>query len=94
MGCCARTQSNLIIKSSSIPLTCLQSLDEKENNLQNNSNIIANIGTPKQKMKSNKTYYLKIQKGKNKTEKKNIKTMNILKEISFNEVNETTKYFL
>ena len=45
-------------------------------------------------MKSNKTYYLKIQKGKNKTEKKNIKTMNILKEISFNEVNETTKYFL
>ena len=94
MGCCARTQSNLIIKSSSIPLTCLQSLDEKENNLQNNSNIIANIGTPKQKMKSKKTYYLKIQKGKNKTEKKNIKTMNILKEISFNEVNETTKYFL
>ena len=90
MGCCTRTQSNLIIKSLNIPLTYQESLNENKNNFQNNSNLITNMASPKQKMKSN----IKTQKGKKKTDKKNIKSMNVLKELSFNEVNESIKYFL
>ena len=93
MGCCIGSQDKFI-KSSNIPLLYQESLEiGKENNFQQNSNIASSIINPKQKMESNKTSNLKNQKGKNKSQLKNIKTMNILKNISFNEVNESTKYF-
>ena len=93
MGCCARTSDNAIIKSSNIPLLYQESLDKKENSLQNNSNIFTNIVSPQQKIKSDKISFLKTQKGKSKAEKKYLKSMNVLKNLSIIEVNESAKYF-
>ena len=91
MGCCV--QENMVIKSSSILLSQQESLEnENENNFQNNFNVIPNIVVKKQKTKSNKTSEHLIQKGKSKT-RKSIKSMNALKELSYNEVCECTKYF-
>ena len=93
MGCCARAQDNVANKSSNIPLNYQESLDKKEKNLENSSNIPDNTVIPKKIMKSDKTSDLKIQIGKIKTENKNIKSMNALKRISYNEVNGSKKYF-
>ena len=94
MGCCVLSQDKLVIKSSSIPLIQQKPLENvAENNFRNNSNTIPNIAIPNQKNKSDKNSNIIIQKGKNKNDKKNIKSMNALKELSYNEVNESTKYF-
>ena len=94
MGCCVRRQDEVVIKSSSIPLSHQKPLENvEENNFRNNSNTIPNIVISKQKVKPDKSSNITIQKGKNKTGKKNIKSMNALKELSYNEVNESTKYF-
>lgn len=94
MGCCTRTQDKVVIKSASIPLTCQESLEEKENNLKNNSHIIINSVIPKQIMKLDKTPDLKFLKRRSTAEKQNIKSMHLLRNISFNEVYECPKYFL
>ena len=95
MGCCVRNQENVVIKSSNIPLLYQESLEnEKENDHQNKSNIDSNMVISKQKNKSFKNPDLVTKKDiKNKIEKKNIKSMNALKEISYNEVFDSTKYF-
>ena len=91
MGCCVLTQEKIVIKSSEIPLSDQESSEnENENDFQKNS---INIADPAKKIKSDKNFELIIQKEKNKTEKKNLKSMNMLKEISYNEVCDCTKYF-
>ena len=91
MGCCVLTQEKIVIKSSEIPLSDQESSEnENENDFQKNS---INIVDPAKKIKSDKNFELIIQKEKNKTEKKNLKSMNMLKEISYNEVCDCTKYF-
>ena len=93
MGCCLCSQDKVVIESSNIPLLRQEPLEnEKGNNFQNNSNAVHNLVISKQKTKSDKNSNLKIHKGRNKTNK-NIKSMNALKELSYNEVNESTKYF-
>ena len=90
MGCCVQ---NMAINSSSIPLSPQESF-ENENNFQNNFNIVPNIIVVKKpKTKSNKTSEHIVQKGRNKVDRKNIKSMNVLKELSYDEVCECTKYF-
>ena len=92
MGCCVRTQGKVIIKSLNIPLSDQESsLNENEKNFQQNPND--NIIIPKQKITSDKSFDLVIQKEKNKIEKKNLKSMNALREISYNEVCDCAKFF-
>ena len=92
MGCCVRTQGKVIIKSLNIPLSDQESsLNENEKNFQQNPN--GNIIIPKQKITSDKSFDLVIQKEKNKIEKKNLKSMNALREISYNEVCDCAKFF-
>ena len=90
MGCCIRSQDKIIIKSSSVLLSDRKSLEnEEKNNFRKNTNIVSKIVIPKQKKKSAD---LIIHK-KNKFDKRNIKSMKALREISYNEVYESTKYF-
>ena len=91
MGCCARTKEEVIIKSS-IPLSYKKSI-ENDNSYQKNPAVIAGIVITERKKESSKTFDLTTEKDKNKTEKKNLKSMNILKEISYNEVRKCAKYF-
>ena len=94
MGCCVQAQSEIIIKCSNIPLFYKGSLyNENENNSQKNPNVIADIVIPKQKTKSDKASNYPIPKKKCKYENRNIKSMNLLKEIAYYEVYQTTKYF-
>ena len=92
MGCCVK--ENTVIKSSNIPLSHQDSLEnENGNHVETKPNINPNIVIPKGKLKSNKISEFIIQNGKNKTHKKNLKSMNALKELSYNEVYECTRYF-
>ena len=92
MGCCIPTKGKKIVIKSNIPMSNTGSVEnEKQKILQKDSN--ANVVSPDQKMKSDKTFDPIIQKEKNKVEKKNIKSMNALKEISQNEVCDCAKYF-
>ena len=94
MGCCVCRQDKGVIESSNIPLLYQEPLEyEKRNNCQNDSNIVPNTVILKHKTKSNKNSNHKTQKGYNKTDKKNKKSMSVLKELSYNEVHESTKYF-
>ena len=96
MGCCIRSQDKIIIKSSSVLLSDRKSLEnEEKNNFRKNTNIVSKIVIPKQKKKSADLIIHKKNKKdkKNKFDKRNIKSMKALREISYNEVNESTKYF-
>ena len=94
MGCCIRNQEKIVIEPSNIDYSDQESFDnesENENEFPKNSNT--KIIIPKQKKTSDKSTDFVIQKEKNKAEKKNLKTMNILKEITYNEVRDCIKYF-
>ena len=91
MGCCAQTQSNMIIKSSIIPHLYHESLENEKTNIFQKSNSIFKIIIPRKKIKSDKTPDYKTKNEKNKTEIKKRKSMNIFKEASYNEVCECTK---
>ena len=94
MGCCVRTQEKIVINSLSIPILNKDSLEIKNvDNFEKNQKIIKETDQ-KPKRRSDKTSALLNEKENDKTQKKNIKTMNILKEISYNEVCQSTKYFL
>ena len=91
MGCSILTRKKIVIKSNtSLPLQ-KSPQNEKKNNFQRNTN--ASIIIPKQKIISEETFNIKIQKEKNKIGKRSIKAMNILKEISYDEVCDCAKYF-
>ena len=91
MGCCTPIEEEMVIKSN-IPFTDRKFLEsEKKNNSQ--KDLSANLVVVKQKKKSDKTLDLVNQKEKNKIEEKHRKSMNILKEISYNEVCYCAKYF-
>ena len=91
MGCCTPIEEEIVIESN-IPFTDRKLLEsEKKNNSQ--EDLSANLVSVKQKKKSDKTLDLVNQKEKNKIEEKHRKSMNILKEISYNEVCYCAKYF-
>ena len=91
MGCCTPIEEEIVIESN-IPFTDRKLLEsEKKNNSQ--KDLSANLVAVKQKRKSDKTLDLVNQKEKNKIEEKHRKSMNILKEISYNEVCYCAKYF-
>ena len=91
MGCCTPIEEEMVIKSN-IPFTDRKFLEsEKKNNFQ--KDLSANLVVVKQKKKSDKTLDLVNQKEQNKIEQKHRKSMNILKEISYNEVCYCAKYF-
>ena len=91
MGCCARTKDEIIIKSL-IPHSYKESR-ENDNNCQKSPIIIDGIVIAERKKDSSKTFDFTTEKEKSKIEKKNLKSMNILKEISYNEVQKCAKFF-
>ena len=98
MGCCIQNQRKIVINSSNISLLSQESFqNERKNSFEKQPNIATNIVIPKQRKTSVITSGVLIEKEKNKkketTEKKYMKTMNILKEISYKEVCQSTKYF-
>ena len=98
MGCCVQNQRKIVINSSDISVLSQESFqNESKNSFKKQPNIATKMVVPKQKRTSVKTSGVLIEKEKNKKkeniEKKYMKTMNILKEISYNEVRKSTKYF-
>ena len=91
MGCCVSTGEEMVIKSN-ILLTEPELLEnEKKNNSKEDIN--ANLVIVKTIKKSDKTLDLVNQKENEKIEKKHRKSMNALKEISYNEVCYCARYF-
>ena len=91
MGCCVPIEKEMVIKSN-IPFTDKELLEnEKKNSSQKDFN--SNLIVVEPKTKSDKTLDFVNQKENNKIGRKHRKSMNALKEISYNEICNCAKYF-
>ena len=91
MGCCIPIEEEMIIKPN-INFTD-QELQENEKKNSSQKDFNSNLIIVKPKTKSDKTLNLVYQKRNNKVKSKHRILMNTLKEISYNEVCYSTKYF-
>ena len=91
MGCCVPVEGEMIIKSN-IPFTDKELFENENKNIfQKDSNTHLVIVKPEKQIYKTLDLVNKIENVK--IEQKHRKSMNILKEISYKEVCNSTKYF-